>query len=523
MSFPLLQAIAEEPEEALHRGLTHLQAAEFLYEARLFPELEYTFKHGLTSQVAYGSLLQDRRRALHAGIVEAVEALYRDRLTEQVDRLAHHALRGEAWEKAVTYGRQAGTKALARSANREAVNYFEQSLLALGQLPETRERLEHAIDLRFNLQASLFPLGEIERMLAVLREAEELARALDDPQRLGWACVYGSFVLSQTGRMIEASALGERALAVAEALDDLSLLVVARYYRAITHLGSEYGGAADLLRKNVRALEGDLYRERYGLYGFPAPMSCGFLAWALAERGEFEEGLVMAQEGVRMAESLDHPFTMGAEWWMLANLHRIRGELAPAVRLLDRALALSRDWNIPLASLLSTWLLGYVYAISGRPAEGLELLRQAHTAMESMGWQLFRPLVLVHLGEAWLLAGGPQNAAALAGQALALARERRQRGYEAFALRLLGEIASHHEPPEVENADDYYRQAITLAEELGMRPLVAHCHLGLGKLYRGTGKREEAREHLGTAITMYRGMDMRFWLEQAEAGLRDQA
>ena len=129
--FPLLQAIAELPEEALHRGLAHLQAAEFLYETSLFPELEYTFKHALTHEVAYGSLLQERRRALHARIVEAIEALSPDRLAEQVERLAHHALRGEVWDKAVAYCRQAGEKAVARSAYREAVAYFEQALTAL--------------------------------------------------------------------------------------------------------------------------------------------------------------------------------------------------------------------------------------------------------------------------------------------------------------------------------------------------------------------------------------------------------
>ena len=119
----LLQAIAELPEAALHRGLAHLQAAEFLYETRLFPEQVYTFKHALTHEVAYGSLLLERRRVLHARVVEALEALVPERVAEQVDRLAHHALRGEVWNKALLYCRQAGAKALAGSAYRVAVGY----------------------------------------------------------------------------------------------------------------------------------------------------------------------------------------------------------------------------------------------------------------------------------------------------------------------------------------------------------------------------------------------------------------
>src|SRR5262249_23732785 len=159
--FPLLQAIAELSEESLHRGLAHLQAAEFLYETRLFPDLVYTFKHALTHEVAYGSLLQERRRMLHAQIIAALEALAGDQVAEQVERLAHHALRGEVWDKALTYCRQAGEKAMAQSAYREAVGYFEQALSALPHLRETRDTQEQAIDLRFALRNALMPSGDL--------------------------------------------------------------------------------------------------------------------------------------------------------------------------------------------------------------------------------------------------------------------------------------------------------------------------------------------------------------------------
>ena len=123
----------------MRAAIGRLQAAEFLYEARFFPDIEYTFKHALTHEVAYGSLLQDRRRALHVRIVETIERTYPDRLAEHVDRLAHHAFLGEDWAKAVTYLQQAGAKALARSVHREAVRCFEEALTALTHLPETRE------------------------------------------------------------------------------------------------------------------------------------------------------------------------------------------------------------------------------------------------------------------------------------------------------------------------------------------------------------------------------------------------
>src|SRR5881409_1348772 len=169
---PLLLAIADAPEQEVRAELTHLQAAEFLYETRLFPDLEYTFKHALTHEVAYQGLLHDRQRALHARIAEAIEQLAPARVAEQTERLAHHALRGGVWEKAVAYLRQAGLRAMSRAANREAVAHLEQALAALHRLPESRETTELTIDIHIALRNALLPLGDEARMADHLHEAE---------------------------------------------------------------------------------------------------------------------------------------------------------------------------------------------------------------------------------------------------------------------------------------------------------------------------------------------------------------
>src|SRR5581483_2608967 len=159
-----LQAIAEVPDDALHQALARLQAAEFLYETSLFPDLEYTFKHALTHEVAYGSLLQERRCGLHRRIMHAIEHLFAGREAEQVERLAYHAFRGETWDEAVRYLRQAGQKAAGRSAHREAVDHLEQALAALEKRPESQQTQELAIDIRLDLRFSLMPLAEIRRL-----------------------------------------------------------------------------------------------------------------------------------------------------------------------------------------------------------------------------------------------------------------------------------------------------------------------------------------------------------------------
>jgi class 3 adenylate cyclase len=209
--FPLLQAIGEVPEEALHRGLDHLQAAELFYETRLFPEREYTFKHALTHEVAYGGLLQERRRVLHGRIVEVLEALAAERLAEQVDRLAHHALRGEVWDKAVTYCQQAGARTWDRAAFREAVAAFEQALQALAHLPESGDTRVLALELRLALVRPLSALGEHGRQLALLGEAEALARVLDDRARLGRVLATIAHMLTVTGDPDGAIAVGRQA------------------------------------------------------------------------------------------------------------------------------------------------------------------------------------------------------------------------------------------------------------------------------------------------------------------------
>ena len=518
--FALLQAIGELSEEELRRGLGHLQAAEFLYETSLFPELEYTFKHALTHEVAYGGLLQERRRALHARIVEASERLYADRLTEQVERLAQHAFRGEVWDKAVAYCRQAGTKALARSALREAVACFEQALAALTHLPESRATQEQAIDLRFDLRNALWTLGEFRQMLDYLREAATLAEALDDQPRLGRVSAYMCRYFREMGDHDGAVESGQHALACAETLGDFALQVMAHHYLGVAyHVLGDHRRAMGLLRSNVESLAGDLLRERFGLTGLPAVLSRAWLARCLAELGAFPEGIAHAEEAVRIAEAVDHPNSLIHAYLGVGFLSLRQRDLSRAIPVLERGLDLCRVFNILLWFPETAAALGCAYACAGRVAEALPLLEQAEQRGAAMGTMGGQSLRVGYVSEAYLLAGRMQEAVQLAGRALDLARAHKERGHEAWALRLLGEIAAHQDPPEIEPAAHHYRQALALAEELGMRPLVAHCHLGLGTLYAKTGQREQARAELSTAIEMYRAMEMTFWLPQAEVAL----
>jgi tetratricopeptide (TPR) repeat protein len=518
--FPLLQAIAELPEADLHRGLAHLQAAEFLYETRLFPEREFTFKHALTHEVAYNGLLQERRRVLHARIVEALEVLYPDRLAEQVERLAHHAMRGEVWDKALTYCRQAGGRATARSAYREAVAYFEQALAALAHLPERHDTLAQAIDLRLDLRNALLPLDEQARIFEHLRAAEPLADRLGDPQRLGRIVSSLCFSFSVMGEHDRAIAAGQRALALATTSGTFDVQVNAQHnLSAAYYAAGDYRQVLDILQRTIAVLTGERLAERFGLSIFPGVVGRGYVALCLAELGDFAEGAGIGEEAVRLAEAVAQPDSMVIVLYCVGLCYRRQGVLQKAIPMLERGLALSQSADIPLRFSMTASLLSAAYALAGRTAEALPLLDQMLERLATGRRMPLHALVLTELSEACLLVGRVDEARALAGQLLEVSRTYTGSGYQAYAYRLLGEVAMRRDPPDVDQAASHYHQALALAEELGMRPLQAHCHLGLGTFYAQTGQRQQAHTALSTAIDLYRAMGMTLWLPQAEAAL----
>jgi tetratricopeptide (TPR) repeat protein len=519
---PLLQAIAERPEDTLQRGLAHLQAAELLYEIRLFPEREYTFKHALTHEVAYSSLLLDRRRTLHARIVEALEALAGERVAEQVERLAHHALRGEVWDKAVVYLRHAGEKAMARSAYREAAEYFEQAIRALGHLPEHRDTREQAIDLRLALRSALQPSGDHRRILTYLREAEALAVALNDHRRLGQVLGFLSDQSQRMGAYHQARVYAQRTLALAATGDEIVLQALGNLNLGNTYqYQGDHHRAIDCFRQTMTAFKGVQRRERLGQVNPPAVLCRAHLAWCHAELGTFPEGRALGEEGLRIAEAAASPVSVMYAAWGIGLLALRQGDLPRALPVLERAIDICRDVDLPNYFPRVATTVGAAYTLCARIDDAVVLLEQGleqAVALERVNFQAFCRLPL---GEAQLLAGHPEEAQALAEYALAHAREYQERGHQAYALRLLGEIAARRAPSERDQAEAHYQQALALAEELGMQPLQAHCHLGLGRLYAKVDKGEQARAELSAAIELYHAMDMTFWLPQAEAAVAE--
>ena len=514
----LLHAITDLPEDMLRRHLTQLQAAEFIYEISLFPSVEYTFKHALTHDVAYSTLLQERRRALHARIVAAIEHLHADRLAEQVERLAHHALRGEVWDKAVTYLRQAGTKAIARAANREAVMLLEQALVAVQHLPEGRSTTEQGIDLRLDLRPPLLQLGQLERVLALSQEAEAMAEKLGDERRMARVYAYLINYHYLKGEPELAIEYGERCLRIGDALEDPALQSLARSYLGYTyHAEGKYKRGQAILAQNVEALEGT-WTQRDGTQGAISYVtSSGWLAFTLAELGEFEAARASVERALDAGDSSGHAYALTIARTMAGLVWLRRGQLDRALTLLQKSLDACREKNLDVWRPIPSSLLGLTCIHLGRAEEGLRLLSDGVMLTDDLGVKACLALWTANLAEGLLAAGQVERARTVAQRALDLATTHKERGHQAWALRLLGDIAARGVPAEAgakDKAAGYYAQAQALAEEMGMRPLVARVHLGLGQLHRRAEERERAEEHLATASTLLSQLDMRFWFKR---------
>jgi tetratricopeptide (TPR) repeat protein len=223
-----------------------------------------------------------------------------------------------------------------------------------------------------------------------------------------------------------------------------------------------------------------------------------------------------------MAEAAGYDFSLMHACLAVGTVHARQGRPEKAIPSLERGARIAESNGLGLILPVIVVALGSAYVGSGRLSEAVTLLEQERdrTARRTLPWHA---LLLAQLGEAYLSVGRIDDAGEAARQACELARKRSERGFEAWAMRLLGEIHARQDPPDAERAEAAYVEAMARAEELGMRPLLAHCHLGLGKLSQRTGKREQAREHLITAIRMYREMEMPFWLRKAKADAEELA
>lgn len=523
--FDLLQAVADIPEDDLQHCLGRLKRTEFLHEAKLFPDLEYTFKHVLTHEVAYGGLLNERRKALHAKVVAAIERLYAGPLGEQADTIARHAIRGEVWDKAVDYLREAGLRAHAVGLFQDSLDRFERAFEILPRLSTHPDNTRRRIDARLDLHLPLFLLGQFPRLVRLHQEAEQLARRLGDQPRLGRVAYRMGIYSLMNAEFARSAEYCHLALDIATTTHDRELHILATFtLGAVRWSQAEYRAAIDLLLPMLNGPDASLAKRRLGTaWCSPYTGGCAWAAWSFASLGDFNSAISYADIGVQAAQVSDHAQAQVIVYTIRATVLILKGAFADALSWCERAIHLAETTMLPVWGAIAYSMWGWALAWSGRSAEGLCYLERGTAGWERVGVKDQLCGFYFRWAEGLFLAGHYVEAERIAAKALEAALAFRERGTEADALRLLGEIAAAGAPPDFDLAADFFARAEVLAGDLGMGPLLARCHLHLGRLARRTGDRARAAEYLMTASARFREMDMRFWLEKAKVALEEPA
>jgi predicted ATPase len=498
----VLQAIVDMPHDQLRRHLAQLQSSEFMYETNLFPEIEYTFKHALTHEVTYGSLLADRRRALHARIVDAIERLYADRLSEQIERLAHHAVRSEISPKAVAYLHEAGTKALMRSANTEAVTYFTQGLELAGKLATTPEQARQELRLLLALGPAFqmvkgFGSADVERTYA---RARQLGEQVGEPAEL-FQALWGLWLHTAAGkgRFREGRRIAEELVALAERLGDRVLLLEAHHAMAPSTL---WVGEPETSRRHceqgMAIYDRDQHRSLTFLYGGHDPGVCcrmhsSLALWLL---GYPAASLERGRDGRALAQDLAHPASIINALPFAAIVSQLVGDVASLRDLADSMIALSTEHGFAQWLTFGRILDGWIQTEQGRGQPAIDQLRREIGEYRAMGNDLFVPCFLSLLVSAHLKQGAIGEGLAAVADALATGDATGSRLWDAEFHRLEGELLLARDPAAAPEAERAYRRAIELAHHHHTKAWELRAVTSLSRLWRRQGKGPEAARQL---------------------------
>lgn len=523
VSLPLLEAIADLPAPKLQAALGRLQAAEFLYETSVFPTPEYEFKHALTHEVAYGSILAERKRELHRQVMATLESRYVESIAEHYEQLGHHALRAEAWKAAGHYLHQGAWRAYNRSALRAALTLAERAIDAQEHLPDSPERLRAAIDAHHMAHMCWIAIGDFQRVYEHTSSSLRLTEELGDTARVISANGSMSVACFSLGDHAAARKHAERTDALSGTSNDPACAALVGFWSGMAGtFAGRYVEARGLLLPCVDTIRAALsaghrrgptdgtWLDRFLIWVQT------YAAWSLAELGEFSHALKIARESVANARQHNVAYPLGYMLHTLGATHALKGDSDEAVLPLEEAVALATSADAPVLLTQLGPRLGHAYKLAGRIPEAIAVLEDAQQRGERASNMAWLPLIAAHLGDAYRLAGRLNDALTQTRHGLDLSVRHEARSYEVWSRYYLAEVLVARR--EFDEAREAYSLAAQLAQELSMRPLFALNRLGLGELAILTGT-QDARDHLDTALAMTREMGMDRWAAQSQAAL----
>ena len=500
----LLQAIAGFDREPLNELLAELQRAEFLYQSRFLPEPQYTFKHALTHQVAYESLLKERRRAIHLQLLAISEALYADRLDEHVERLAHHALASEQWTKAVDYLYRSANKAIQRSAHQPAIQFLNKGLEIIATLPESPERLRQELDYRKAMGVTMMAAKgwAAKEVLDAYTRARVLCEELGDEREM-------FIVLRGEGqyRMIRgesqiARKLGDRCVELTAGSKDIGVHIETHHlFWTNSFFMGEYADADFHCAKGISLYQrGRDHALTYVYSGHDPGVCCRtFSALIQCLYGHPDRSLELCREALNLAHEVEHPLTTALAQWAYSFAHILRREPEPARHWAEREIAVCEQYLLPLLLSQGTFQVGWALAELGDLDGGIARMGDGLAAISATGAEMGVPYLLALLGEALGRAGKPDAGLVEIDRALSMAYGRDQHFQLSEILRLKGHLLAMLSKSRLDEAEACFREAINVAERQGAKLPKLQATMSFARLLVGKGEAAQARALLQPA------------------------
>jgi len=523
-AFRILQSITEM-KEGLKSHLLNLQGLEFIYEKSLFPELEYVFKHALTQEVAYNSLLLKRKQDLHARIARAIEELYPpDRLEEFDEMLAYHYSRGEDLENACKYLTLSGNKALRLHSPREAYGFYKDALATLRRLPETEDRKNRELDAILLAAIPMSFLSYPEESLGMLQEGETLAKELQDTRRLARIHYYVGTYYTFHGNHPLGMRYAEDAFQEGRKAGDVDLAVWACVGILAAYVPAGRFEKSVATARDVLSLIEDAKRESdfFGIPFNPYAVISSFCGAQQGQMGRFQEGKPFLEKALRHASQLGDPVTSAFVEWLCGLFFHTKGDWKAAAEHCHKCITLGEEAKFFIFVPRGWSMLGNTYAYLGDPEKGKSYGEKGLAIQQDAGVNFNVSMHHVLLGDTHLQRGDLENARISLEEAVRVFQKYDEKYFGALAWIILGRVLGRTDAPDLRKAEECILQGMKIADELKAKPFYAQGHLFLGELYARVGQKGKALENLTKAETMFQEMGMDYWLgvaREVSAGL----
>ena len=512
-AFRILQTITGMHEE-LKSYLLNLQGLEFIYEKRLFPELEYIFKHALTQEVAYNSLLQKKRKEIHEKIGGAIEKIYAERLEEFYEMLAYHYLKSENAEKAYHYLKLSGDKAVKNYANREAFRFYKEAIDVLSKMPETEENKRKQIDVRLSLWPPMHNLGYPEDSLKILQDGERISEEIKDERSLAifYSKLSNYYVFK--GDPLLGVKYCEKGFQEAAKIEDVDVMAPIAIELSVAYTGAgEFSKMPEMAFRVISLLEkthkeSEFFGRPFNVY----PELHGHCGYSLARLGKFSEGEALCEKGLRFAQGMNHFGTLGVVELLYSWLFVVKGDGENAINHSKNCIKYFEEGDVPVILPWAWSLLGTGHYYSGEFETALKHVQKGLKMQKDVGITMFLSWVYHYMGMIHLGLGEFKSAQHCAEKSLNLAQENHEKHIEGMSWISLGRIVGKKEPPKIERAEEYILKGIKILDELKLKPLYAPGYHFLGELHADVGKHDKALENLKKAEGMFKEMGMDYYL-----------